>query len=581
MPGLFGCAKNTGKKEEVVLGLQKISYRGNDILEPVFCDDRIINGQVNLNIKGTCSYYCDPSGLYCWIEGFCLNLEEFKENSSLAQVLSMAYIKGELEKKLKEVNGTFSAVIYDNRNFKLLLITDRYGMKPLYLWKENNYLAWASELKSFLSLDNFTPKISKTALSCFMELGQLLGSETWFEKVELLGASTILEIGLNNNAPESRKRYWSWGMVQPQKISFDEAVEGLGNTLEKSVKKNAVFSGRVGLSVSGGLDSRAILAAFPHDQVVALTFGREEAEDVKIARTVGAIKGIPHYFFHLNASNWLENRCEGVWKTDGMMNLYHLHASAFQNQISELIDLELNGFGGGVICGATWMKNLNSRIKEKTAFDRFGPFFELTSLNDSFFDIEKEDCYFIDTRLRRFTNVGTTEVSRLIENRKPFIDNELIEYIFSLPDDYRHRGRLYHASLIRRFPAYFKKVPYQALGYPIGKRFNFPFRLKQKFERVWHTRVLRKEWSPSYADYPLWFHERMAKIKSILMNPQALILEYISREEIREALDSHNRKGVDNSEKIGKLLTMEIWFQRVADRGEKTNTKLLCNHDSH
>ena len=73
----------------------------------------------------------------------------------------------------------------------------------------------------------------------------------------------------------------------------------------------------------------------------------------------------------------------------------------------------------------------------------------------------------------------------------------------------------------------------------------------------------------------------MAKIKSILMNPQALILDYISREEIREALDCHNRNGVDNSEKIGKLLTMEVWFQRVVDRGEKTNTKLLCNHDSH
>lgn len=566
MPGLFGFTEKTGKKEEVTLGLRKMSYRKDDILEPIWRDERLFSGQVHLKFSEAYSYHYEPSVVCCWVDGFSLGSKEFNHSYSFAQALSTAYKEGRLEKKLQRENGIFSAVIYDIPRARLLLITDRYGLRPLYFWKDNDHLAWASELKAFLALENFTPEISEMALSCFLEIGYLLGNVTWFEKVELLNAATILEVDLKNITLSSRTRYWSWSMIKSQQISFGDAVEGLGYLLESAVKKSTVFSARVGLSLSGGLDSRAILAAYPNDNLIGLTFGRKEAGDVEIARLVGAIKGIRHHFFYLNSANWLRNRYEGIWKTDGMVNMYHLHASAFHHEIAARIDLEFNGFGGDLVCGGSWVKKLNARISEKTAFEKFGHFFELTSLQDSFFDIESEDCYFIDTRLRRFTNVGSIEFSRLVESRKPFLENELIEFIYSLPDDYRYKGKLYHTSLIQRYPVFFEKVSYQALGYPIGKRPSFPFRLKRKIEREWHTRVLRKRWNPSYVDYAYWFNEEMAVVKSILLGSQVLISEYISRENIIKTLDEHYSNGLDNSEKIGKYLTIEIWLQQVFNR---------------
>ena len=106
---------------------------------------------------------------------------------------------------------------------------------------------------------------------------------------------------------------------------------------------------------------------------------------------------------------------------------------------------------------------------KRQAIKRFGKHIEFTDLNDSFYDISHQDPYFIDTRVRKFTNMGLIGYSRNSETRRPFIDNDLIDFLYSISDNYRYKSKLFNMTLLYKYPEYYCKIPYQKTGYSISK----------------------------------------------------------------------------------------------------------------
>jgi len=75
----------------------------------------------------------------------------FKYSSkTFSELLIDAYDNKQLEMVLSKIDGCFTAILYDKSD--LILISDRYGMKPLYLWNNQGNFAWVSEVKALLAL---------------------------------------------------------------------------------------------------------------------------------------------------------------------------------------------------------------------------------------------------------------------------------------------------------------------------------------------------------------------------------------------------------------------------------------------
>ncbi|MDV7399837.1 hypothetical protein RZS08_50955, partial [Arthrospira platensis SPKY1] len=98
---------------------------------------------------------------------------------------------------------------------ELLLVTDRLGMQPIYIWENAPYFACSTELKTFLELPGFSPEMDTESLHCFLETGQLLGEKTWFRHVRLLPAATIARYAGSPLKKKQEYRYWSWSAIQP------------------------------------------------------------------------------------------------------------------------------------------------------------------------------------------------------------------------------------------------------------------------------------------------------------------------------------------------------------------------------
>ncbi len=537
-----------------------ISYTSSDKFDDIYSDEKIIASRVHLGILGEKNTPFQKSGIYSWIEGEIYNLNEivklFKYKSkTFSELLIDAYIDNNLETVLSKIDGIYSAILYDKK--KLKFISDRYGMKPLYIWNNNDCFAWVSELKALLPFKAFIPIINIQAIKCFMDLGHLIGEITWFKDVKLMNASSVITYSLEKRKVVEEKRYWKWSSIKPQNITFNEAVIQLGKLLERAVRKRVNIDKKLGVSISGGLDSRLNLAIIDQIEdlnVVYYTFGKKDCDDIRIAKLVSQIKNNIHYIFELNKDNWLDNRFKFVWYTDGLVSLLHLHNPLPQEQFRKLCDINIDGFVGDIIMGGSWIGNLNKRIEKGAAIKRFGNQIRFTDLKSSFFNINREGPYFIDTRARRFTNIGQLAISRIIETRKPFLDNDLIEFIYSLPDEYRLHSKLYNKTLLYKHPEYYKKIPWQKTGLAISEKMT----LHGKILEIIKT-LLEKfsiiESKKNYADYGNWLRtHKIIKLTKKILNPEnALYSKYIDINFIVKYLNPI----IKNSSLIYRCLNMQ------------------------
>ena len=364
--------------QEIKSALNLISYSDSNFIDNLFSDENILASRVHLGIIGEKDSPFQKSGVYSWIEGEIYNLNEilelFKYNSkTFSELLIDAHIKNQLEMVLSKIDGSFTAILYDKRELKL--ISDRYGMKPLYLWDDGNHFAWVSEVKALLALNCFKPEINTKAINCFMDLGHLLGDITWFKDVKMINAASIITYSLKGRKIIETQRYWNWSSIKSQTLSFNEAVIRLGNLLRIAINKRVKVGERLGVSLSGGLDSRSNLVIINQINgldVVCFTFGKKGCDDIKIASMVTSVKNNPHYVFELNENNWMDERFNRVWNTDGMVSLLHLHNPNPMNTLRSYltyISMVLLGIFVWVVVGSM---NLRKKLQKQPHIEDLG-----------------------------------------------------------------------------------------------------------------------------------------------------------------------------------------------------------------
>jgi asparagine synthase (glutamine-hydrolysing) len=164
------------------------------------------------------------------------------------------------KKAIPAWNGIFATAIYDRQQKKLHLIRDRLGVKPLYIYEDDEVVAFASEAKVILNwLNSF--QIDRQGLAQYIWYGNTTGSGTMIKKLEKLKPGHHLVYECQNNKRISNSSYWSIEHdITPLAISEEDAVEMLRDKLSSAVARQLVADVPVGILLSGGVDSSAIVA---------------------------------------------------------------------------------------------------------------------------------------------------------------------------------------------------------------------------------------------------------------------------------------------------------------------------------
>lgn len=573
MPGIIGCVRQ-GNQSTAFLekAIEQLSYSDSDQIDPLFSDDAIACQRVHLGVVGELhSPLLAPPHSYCWVEGEMYNRSFIQQtfqlkNASIGSILLEAYTKDCLQPVLQQMDGCFLALIYDQQKKELLFITDRFGLKPFYIWQRIGGFSWSAELKGFFHFPDFPKEINPAAISCFLDCGQLIGDITWFQNVRLLPAATIGVLDIEENIYEE-KRYWNWSLIKAQQVSFEEASSRVGDLFKKAVDKR-MEGGALSIALSGGLDSRAVVAALSStDRVQAFTFGEKQTDECRFAQQVARVKGIPYHLFEIDATNWFDQRIEGVWKTDGLISLQHFHASSFHRDMTEMAKICLNGFAGDLILGGSWFVHPDTDASAAVAQKHFKEHYYLQKLDAPFYQLAKEDPYYIDTRVRRFTNIGLEEAGKCFEQRRPFMDHDLIDFIYGLPDHYRQDYRLYRAVFKQSLGEEYASIPWNNTGIPLNnERKNWYF-WRRKLQRLQGRLGLGN--SIHFTNYTQWLKKDLPMFQKILNPDAALYSQMMNIPQV----DPTNQS-LDLT-RLFRLLTLEIWLQQVFNQQYLTTESLL------
>jgi asparagine synthase (glutamine-hydrolysing) len=201
---------------------------------------------------------------------------------------------------LDYLNGDFAVAIVDQLRGKLLLIRDRIGVKPLYVWQSGDELVFGSEIKALLA-GGVKPELAREGLQKYLIFKYTPGTETLFRGVLRLPPGHYLEHDLVTH----RSRVVSWWQPRTEtdhSISYADACGKVQEIVRDATNLRLVADVPVGNFLSGGLDS-TIIASMIRDRKNIVHYCARQSE------SANALEGTSSDYSHAQrlAAEWQLN----------------------------------------------------------------------------------------------------------------------------------------------------------------------------------------------------------------------------------------------------------------------------------
>ncbi|WP_455201263.1 asparagine synthase (glutamine-hydrolyzing) [Kaarinaea lacus] len=248
----------------------------------------------------------------------------FKTKSDSELVLHL-YPRVGLEEMLKDLRGEFAFSLYDRENDRLILVRDRFGIKPLYWTQNNESLVFGSELKVLFAHPAVTRRFSHEGL--YHQLMQtIVPGTTAFEGIHQIEPGHMLIVERHHNKFHVREeKYWDMDFPLLSERSDSQSdeyyIEGVRDRLLHAVQLRLEADVPVACYLSGGIDSCSILglsAASQQSPVKAFTIGFDNAEydETAIAKEMAQATNADQDIMMLEADHLYDNFVQTIWHTE-------------------------------------------------------------------------------------------------------------------------------------------------------------------------------------------------------------------------------------------------------------------------
>jgi asparagine synthase (glutamine-hydrolysing) len=161
---------------------------------------------------------------------------------------------------IADLEGMFAIAIWDDRAERLTLARDRAGKKPLFYYRDDRLLAFASEVKAFFEHPGIPIEPDPEAIPYYFIYGYVPLPATIYKRVHQLAPGTLMTVDAAGRS--AARRYWQLrypeaGEVRP--IARQEAAAGVRERLTRAVERRLMSDVPLGAFLSGGLDSTIVV----------------------------------------------------------------------------------------------------------------------------------------------------------------------------------------------------------------------------------------------------------------------------------------------------------------------------------
>jgi len=625
MSGIAGYINNTEKATGALLGRmsESIRYTKSDRIdkwgEDFLAICRVHHGVVNSEPQ---PIFNGDKSLFIVMDGEVFDYEEQKikliynghkfkfDNNDAEYCLHLYEEMG--KDAFKELNGSFCIVIYNLATHELLLGNDRLSSRLIfYTLLDNGTLLFSTQLSPILQSPEVPRELDMSAVFEFFTFQKVLGTKTFYKNINVLPPATILHY---KNGNISFAPYWEMEYKE-EEYPEEYYVDKLAVAIKKSVARRMRGDYRFGILLSGGLDSRTVLAA-SNKKMVCFTVGDFENREVKTAQRIANIKSCKHIFLKRNLGHYANLVDKAVEIGNGMYCFVHAHNIGFFDQIRKECDILFHAFAFDTLFKGLHMPKSFSEVLNKTSMQLASvllnsslysknieqlfvkPYssqlkdFVTKSLNVLLVHAEKMraansykkiDYFIFNSAFNIPEYLYVTHNWAYINERSIAFDNDLVDLYLETPVRFRINGRVFKKAM-KKINSHIASIPDANTGFspdiPVflgrclrkGLKIFRKLRLFPNSLPLPHPTYTQGSW-PNFAEL-IRYNEKMKKlIDDTIRDSECLNPNIFNIQRIKEMFEKHLNGKNNYTDFLFLLLTFGRWHKKYGPKSLRSVQK--------
>jgi asparagine synthase (glutamine-hydrolysing) len=232
----------------------------------------------------------------------------FKTQSD-TEVLLACYQKYR-ENLFSKIDGAFAFAIIDRKENQLFVARDAVGVKPLYIYKHDDFFAFSSEIKGLLAFP-IKKEINKNALTSFLRNGYFKGEECIYKNIYRFKKQHYQIINLNSGQLLEKEFEYAFEKQILTSITERDLLSDIENLLTDSVLKRSTTNANFGVLLSGGYDSATVAAILQQKQekkikTYTLGFENKNFDEAPFAKNIASHLNTEHQEFYIGDTGAIE-----------------------------------------------------------------------------------------------------------------------------------------------------------------------------------------------------------------------------------------------------------------------------------
>ena len=505
---------------------------------------------------------------------------------------------------LQHLRGMFAFALWDGRARRLMLARDRIGVKPLYYLAEPGRLAFASELRALRQLATQPLEIDPQSVYDFFGFRYVPAPNTFYRGVSKLLPGHFMMVDANGVHQE---RYWDLPGEDQTPLAAEDYAAQVLETLRESVRLRLISDVPLGVFLSGGVDSTAIVAmmsALGVSPLRTFSVGFEEKEfsELPYARRVAARFATEHTEVVLRSRDLADELSRLIaFRDEPVAEPTDVALYRMSRKAAETVKVVLAGegsdelFAGYPKYAADRLAGLVSALPPEVtgAIVRWLPYrqrrvklaLEALSIPDeaersatwfASFSRQEREALFSPDFLKQVDVAHPARVFaqylEQVRERPPLKRMLYADLKIWLPDNLLLRGdqMTMAASIEERVPFLDHKLVELAARIPVRlltQGFRTKVLLRQALRPYLPEETLRRHKVGFTVPVGLWFRKTLNSfVADLLLSADARSRDYFNATNMENFVREHFDGVRDRQKQIWALVNFELWMKGIANR---------------
>jgi asparagine synthase (glutamine-hydrolysing) len=490
------------------------------------------------------------------------------------------------------LNGMFHGLLVDRTRGTASLFNDRYGMHRLYYHESKDTFYFGVEAKAILAVHPELRTADPVSLGEFVACGCVLQNRSLFQAISVLpGGSKWV---FRNGSLEKKGSYFDPKEWEEQgKLDFDSYYQEVRDTLSSNLPRYFNGKNRIGIALTGGLDTRILMAWRKPEPgtLPTYTFGGayRECHDVRIAREIAKNCGQSHQVIpvgdeFLGKFPYYAERC--LYMTEGCVDLSRTTDLYVSERAREIAPVKVVGTYGSEIVRQMAMFKAVQPKPDLFAGDLMR---YVQQAGSTYSDLVREHpVTFAAFRQSPWYHHGVLALEQTqLTVRSPYLDNDFVRSIYRAPNSKEGVSDI-RLRLIRDGNAELARIPTdRGLGGDRGRTWSAAYRayLEFTFKAEYAYDYGMPQWvartdhmlSPLHLErlflgrhklihYRVWYRDSLREyVRQMLLDSKTLSRPYLKKGSVEAMVTSHLKGDRNYTNEIHKVLTLELLHRLFVD----------------